>query len=136
MKCTILIIFAFFFLVENQPIPTPPLSGKFHYLFFIFLKPCLRDSIGLLRSLSGSWLVLVKKRLEFHIFRGEDPSRTRIGQRERERYIYSSKSFKIVRSCNGDIRWQQMITDDNKWQQMTTDDIRWHPMTPDDIRLH
>ena len=30
-----------FFLVENWPILTPPLSGKFHY-FFLFLKPSLR----------------------------------------------------------------------------------------------
>ena len=69
-------------------------------------------------------------------FRGEDPSRTRKGHGYMDIWIYSSKSFTIVRSCNSNIRWQQMITDDNKRQQMTTDDVRWHQMTSDDTRWH
>ena len=51
-------------------------------------------------------------------------------------YIYSPKSFKIVRSCNSDIIWPQMITNDIKWQKMTTDDNRWQQMSSDDIRWH
>ena len=67
-----------------------------------------------------------------YIFRCEDPTTTHQG-------LWVSKlpkSLKIVRSCNSDIRWQQMITDNNKWKQVTTDDNRWHQMTSNDIRWH
>ena len=81
------------------------------------------------------------------VFRGEDPSRTRKGHGYMDIWIYGyiyQKVWKLLYqhtlallwTFQGDIRWQQMITDNKKWQQMTTDDIRWHQITSDDIRWH